>query len=299
MNRISDYGAPTRNTVGEVGQHYEDLNTGDIYECVISSEHSKLHGDIMGGYIWERKFSGEDRDDHEAIFSGGASSWYDLTDKPFGENFEVDMLWEGTFETTTTDDEDNPWVRVTTLPEDGYSAFTSGKTYKVEFDGVEYMCEYVYGNFGGTFYSFGDVFLKWESMRDGDHVLNGKVHEDTGEPFLLFQYGSWWYLYTKEAGEHTIAVYDMENIVERIDAKFLPWLVVWDDGDTYSANMTYDEAVDLWNRRSLMGGYIHDAEGMKLFTHIGYTAVNNYFTLIYQDGELMFDDGGVQEAMPM
>ena len=71
MERITGNGAPTRTTVGVVGQHYEDLNTGNIYECLVASEHSKIHGPMMGGYIWELKASGEDLEDHAAIFGGG------------------------------------------------------------------------------------------------------------------------------------------------------------------------------------------------------------------------------------
>lgn len=72
MERITGNGAPTRTTVGVVGQHYEDLNTGNIYECLVASEHSKIHGPMMGGYIWKLKVTGEDLEDHAAIFGGGS-----------------------------------------------------------------------------------------------------------------------------------------------------------------------------------------------------------------------------------
>lgn len=77
--RLTGNGAPTRMTVGVVGQHYEDLDTGNIYECLVASETSRLHGDIGGGYVWKRHVTGEDRLDHEAIFGGGGVSCVALT----------------------------------------------------------------------------------------------------------------------------------------------------------------------------------------------------------------------------
>lgn len=60
MNKLTGHGVPSKRLVGEVGQYYEDLDTGDLYECRVASEHSKLHGPIMGGYVWELRAKGED-----------------------------------------------------------------------------------------------------------------------------------------------------------------------------------------------------------------------------------------------
>ena len=69
MDKLTGHGRPSPRTVGEVGQHYEDLDTGDIYECRIAQEHSPTHGWPVGGYVWERRAKGEDI--REIYGSGG------------------------------------------------------------------------------------------------------------------------------------------------------------------------------------------------------------------------------------
>ena len=64
MTKLTGKGRPTMNTPGEVGQYYEDLNTGDIYECRRSSKYSPTHHAPVGGYWWELRAKGEDRNDH-------------------------------------------------------------------------------------------------------------------------------------------------------------------------------------------------------------------------------------------
>lgn len=182
----------------------------------------------------------------------------------FGERIGTDTIWEGVFETAPTDNEydtnPNPQAKITTIPEDGYSAFTTGETYMVKFDGVEYMCEYRSGNAGGNFFGFGDVFLCYVDERERG-IINGKAFEDTGEPFLLiYWYG--WYLYTKETGRHTISVNNVSISVEPINPKFIPWLKITYDGTNYAANMTYEEAAALIGSKSLLGGCYIDADGV-------------------------------------
>lgn len=50
---LTGSGAPTKRTVGEKGQQYKDTITGDIYECVISSEWSTIHHAPVPGYHWK------------------------------------------------------------------------------------------------------------------------------------------------------------------------------------------------------------------------------------------------------
>lgn len=75
MNKLTGNGKPSAYTHGEVGQFYEDITTGDIYECRRSSKYSPTHGAPVGGYWWELRVSGKDRTDHEEFYgaSGGDS----------------------------------------------------------------------------------------------------------------------------------------------------------------------------------------------------------------------------------
>lgn len=68
MTKLTGNGRPTMNTPGEVGQYYEDLNTGDIYECRRSSKYSPTHGAPVGGYWWELRVSGEDIKEHGDLY---------------------------------------------------------------------------------------------------------------------------------------------------------------------------------------------------------------------------------------
>ena len=72
MEKLTGNGRPSNHTVGVVGQHYEDLLTGDIYECRIASQYSKLHGSPVGGYVWEFRAKGEDIAD--GLYGSGSGS---------------------------------------------------------------------------------------------------------------------------------------------------------------------------------------------------------------------------------
>lgn len=62
MEMLTGNGKPTRNTKGLKGQFYKDLDTGDIYECEVSSEFSTLHHAPIGGYLWKLKADGNGDD---------------------------------------------------------------------------------------------------------------------------------------------------------------------------------------------------------------------------------------------
>lgn len=70
MDKLTGHGRPYPKFAGEVGQHYEDLDTGDIYECRIASEYSPTHGWPVGGYVWELRAKGEDI---QEIYGSGGS----------------------------------------------------------------------------------------------------------------------------------------------------------------------------------------------------------------------------------
>ena len=58
-NILEGYGPPSRHRKGEVGQHYTNLENGDVYECVVASEHSKVNLHTTGGYIWKKIADGD------------------------------------------------------------------------------------------------------------------------------------------------------------------------------------------------------------------------------------------------
>lgn len=62
MEMLTGNGKPTRNTKGLKGQFYKDLDTGDIYECELSSEFSTLHHSPVGGYLWKLRVDGNGDD---------------------------------------------------------------------------------------------------------------------------------------------------------------------------------------------------------------------------------------------
>ena len=70
MIKLTGNGRPTPHTKGELGQFYQDLTTGDIYECRVSSEFSKLHGAPIGGYQWELRATGENIEEHAVFYEG-------------------------------------------------------------------------------------------------------------------------------------------------------------------------------------------------------------------------------------
>lgn len=62
MDMLTGHGKPTRNAKGLKGQFYKDLDTGDIYECELSSEFSTLHHSPVGGYLWKLRVDGNGDD---------------------------------------------------------------------------------------------------------------------------------------------------------------------------------------------------------------------------------------------
>ena len=231
------------------------------------------------------------------------TSWNSLTDKPF--DAYSDPVWSSGID-PTVDYDKQPF------PEDVSITRTGPNYYTVTYpeNTVEPgFCDYLKGAYiVYTSDSYGTEESSYQ-IKASDFDENGnlnceyssgcniQINDETG---AVVMQPMAWLNGSKKIGNPVLRI--EWQWTERIDGSFLPWLVVNDDGwgeGPFSANMTYDEAVDLWKSRSLIGGCIHDMEGMKLFTHIYYSDMNNYFTLIYQDGELMFDYQGVRIAEPM
>lgn len=185
MDKLTGHGHPSNHFPGEVGQHYEDLDTGDIYECRIASKYSPTHGWPVGGYLWELRAKGEDIQDG---LLGGSSvtSWNDLTDKPFGESIERIIKLEET-----------------TLASGGWlnnGNCSAGVTNIVVVDGVEYEC-------------IPETSAEW-----GNAHIKDTSKEDTGEPFY-FNSGI---IRFADGGTHTFAIYQEKKNVKTIEEKFIP-----------------------------------------------------------------------------
>lgn len=92
MAKIIGHGAPTNKTPGSVGQEYLDKDTKTIYTCTnVKCITSMKSGEIDEVYEWTPQGG------------GGASSWNDLTDRPFYENKpEFEASWDGDITGKTT-----------------------------------------------------------------------------------------------------------------------------------------------------------------------------------------------------
>lgn len=202
MEMLTGTGHPSRHLVGEVGQHYKNLNNGDIWECISSNENSRVHHQASGGYIWKRVARG----DHMEVCAGGEGgsgsgsvSWNDLTDKPFyteekmvvvaeAENINFELI-DGYIETPFNID------------------ITVGKTYNVVWDGIEYVCvAYTDGENG------------WKIIGNG--VAAG-VSGGKNEPFYF--YNTQWSssVGATEVGTHSFSVSTMKEVAHTLDAKYI------------------------------------------------------------------------------
>ena len=240
----------------------------------------------------------------------GVVSWNDIEDKPFG-NYEnkTAVMENATCEFAVQWDYAEKKYDNCPFSYTGSFFIKIGKTYAVEWDGQTYLCQAIGNSSGDHEYAIGIgnmSLINGTANSEMYGVFSSKDDwEDTGEPFALFffnYYTVWNGAFAKTEGEHTFSIYLYEEETEKLDVKFIPWLVVEDTGwgeGPYRVNMTYDEAVELYRSNSLIGGCIYDMEGMKLFTHIGDGGTSNYLVLHYEDGELMFDWSGVHESMPM
>lgn len=228
MERLTGNGSPTSHLPGEVGQHYEDLLTGDIYECRIASKYSPLHGAPIGGYVWELRAKGEDIQDG-LLGGGGASSWNDLKDKPFGEvPAEVAILPE---ETVTIQSFDG-------VIEGALSKkleFEIGKKYTVVWDGTVYECEAKLNEWDRAY--IGNPSLEYESSMPS-----------TDEPFYFSYVGGRMFASSEHAGTFTVAIYTDGVSVKTIDTKYLPEplqigaeQIVIKIADTTESNPQYSE----------------------------------------------------------
>ena len=139
---------------------------------------------------------------------GGVSSWNDLTDAPFGEREEwVEFIPQTSVTFSNTSEYKNTFA--------SYGSLMIDCEYKVIFDGKEYYVKAVY---------------------QGINLMpSGGLSEEY--PFQ-FQY-SFGQLYVLEPGKHTIAVYQMKNVVTKIPGKYIVTTIRLMNNDFYALDDNY------------------------------------------------------------
>jgi hypothetical protein len=133
--------------------------------------------------------------------AGGASSWNDLTDKPFGEEVRHGALVDS--QTAEVNDGYSELYNV-------YGIFKEGNTYTIVFDGVTYECVAWYHN--GY-----DAIV----VGNGTFVEADGIGEDV--PFAIGGYASDCTAYLNASnGTHTVEVQGEYWVTKKIDENYLP-----------------------------------------------------------------------------
>lgn len=152
----------------------------------------------------------------DANSSGGATSWNDLTDKPFGK------------ELAEVVHEENVWE---VLEPKGYYFLTipkliAGKEYTVVWNGVEYVrtAKEAFTETDEKAVVLGNV----AASHEGFIYFPG---EDTGEPFLVFTKNGDSYANSMDVGEVSFVIKTVEEVVTPIADEFIPD-TVFKNGDT-------------------------------------------------------------------
>lgn len=199
MEMLSGNGHPSRRMFGEVGQHYKDLNTGDIYECVSSNEHSRVNLKQTGGYIWKKIAHG----DHMEVCAGGAGGGGSSVQPDWNQN-DPNAADYVKNRTHYADIETQEILSAIAETVDGIANITPdvgfkleiGKAYEVIFDGETYRCVAwcAYGDTGTVMIGNGDNY-------GADEFANG-------EPFVLEwnTYNNKTYLHHEYDGTHSITI---------------------------------------------------------------------------------------------
>lgn len=166
---------------------------------------------------------------------GGASSWNDLTDKPFGE--EVVRLVDNVIVTTVGDVSSTAfWNETEGDPID--IIIEGGATYMVTLDGVSYKCVAIpisSSGDGSIKYFIGSLYF----FSDGQ----SSRYDDEGKPF---SYSDGWFS-TSTAGSHTVSIDKV--VTQPVNADYLPSAdVVIEVDDIDMSDVTLDSfTLRTWN----------------------------------------------------
>ena len=156
---------------------------------------------------------------------------------------------------------------------------TIGRTYFVILDGVSYKC------------------VAWYSDDEGAVMIgNGDIYGGeggNGEPFSCDNYSDGEiYLNTEKAGTYTISISTEENIIHKLDKKYLPDEVIEGIGIANNAQTTANSKMNVSNpvgtgsfsmgrkANSVVGNYSH-SEGYSTTASSNCSHAEGYYTLAY------------------
>lgn len=173
MAKIEGAGAPSKNTVGAVGDIYVNTSTGQEFKCIgvyttSDTDADDIPDEITKEYGWQLI-----KTNTGGSGAGGVSSWNDLTDKPFGEA-EVTLIPETEVVSQVVQGEMSMFQLVTSTSE-----IVVNNTYTVIWNKEPYTCICgLYTENGMSINYIGNLGVYATMMG-----LPG--FSDTGEPFLI------------------------------------------------------------------------------------------------------------------
>jgi hypothetical protein len=245
------YIAPHEHTQGAVGDMYIDKSTGDVYECIdvvtnpTNYGYLSIDGNVSGTtYVWTKK-------------SGGASSWNDLTGKPFYEETKVfeplNITWDGNTEGLT----------VVNLEEGTYDDGTSFRFGKYKVSDAVLTDEQIKA---ATACSINNNELEEFRIEDAwDFMVNeGAINEhfaDLGfiivvkKPTSFFPECGIYFAkgWSSDGNESCVTSFTIPeltiSVVHKLDNKYLPdtylRMAYNTNTDSYKCNFTYDQLYEL------------------------------------------------------
>lgn len=271
MEMLTGNGQPPKHLKGQLGQHYKDLKTGDMYELVSANEFSTIHHAPVRGYIWKRVARG----DHMEVCAGGSgeggggvTSWNDLTDKPFYK------------ETNTVQFADSQSIEFATAGQPAIDAFPveliENETYKITWDGVAYNCV---------------AYIPADGVPPvaGNAGLVG-MDGGNGEPFFIAVENGSSLVFAQETGTHTVSMEGHKVIYHKIDSSYLPTVctlkcfIATVDNGKYKCNMTFDELYETINSGMPCIATIYDTMNLVSYTSMAITLFNEYITIYTRNG---------------
>ena len=147
----------------------------------------------------------------------------------------------------------------------GEFSFSDYEKFIVEYDGVEYAVNRVTMNNG---FGIGNLSLIANSEIKPECYVSDITYEDTGEPFALVDsqyYTPKCHYFANSSGEHTFAIYVVEQVIHPISEEYLPDQFRTIKKGTGNNSIIYNDVLE----NTATGNYSH-AEGHST------TATGNY-----------------------